>query len=72
MTEDEEAEEIIRRLKAPPKRRGAEDVGYFYCPYIPLMVTGDGIKFMREITDKINEVTGIPAGIITRYDKKEE
>lgn len=35
--EDEEADEIIRRLKSPPRRPDEMEAGYYYCPYIPLM-----------------------------------
>ena len=44
MTEDEEAEEIIKRLKKNPRKPDAGDTGYFYCPYIPLMRDGTPIS----------------------------
>ena len=62
MTNDEEADEIVRRLKTHPKRRGSEDDIFYYAPYIPIMVVGT----------KVDPVTLEKITIITRYDKKEK
>jgi hypothetical protein len=69
LTRDEEAEEIIRRLKAPPKKLYLGDAGYYYAPYIPL-ITNDGMRILRELTDKINGISGIPINVF-KDDKKD-